>query len=173
MLGDNRQLSRNELQKLALYCEGQSTVTSADITLIIGDGSSLVLNDVVDATATGNTSKLQSILPKAIEAGTSPDMVLSAVLRHFQLLQHLRSKMETSRQPATSLVSAARPPIHFSRRNTVSSALSVWPVSRLSKALIRLDSMMLECRKNASAAKSITGTTLLALALEAQALARR
>ncbi|MEM9277534.1 MAG: DNA polymerase III subunit delta [Pseudomonadota bacterium] len=173
MLGDNRQLSRNELKKLALFCEGRDTITLEDVRAIVGDGSSLVLNDVIDAVATGNTASLQTMLPKAIEAGNSPDMVLLGVMRHFQFLQFMKGKMETGGQPASSVISAARPPVHFSRKDAVTAALSNWPANRISKAMMRLDTMMLECRKNASASSSIAGTALLAIALEAQALKRR
>jgi len=173
MLGDNRQLSRNELKKLALYCHDKPDVTVDDVRMVVGDGSSLVLNDIVDAAASGNARLLQSLLPKAVESGNSPDMLLYSALRHFQLLQHMRSKVENERQSASSVISGARPPIHFARKEAVAGALSTWTLSRISKAMKRLDTMMLECRKNSGLSASIAGTTLLAIALEAQAMKRR
>lgn len=173
MLGDNRQLSRNELKKLALYCHGKDTVSVENVRAVVGDGASLVLNDVIDAASCGNTQKLQSILPKAIETGTAPDMVLSAALRHFQMLQQMRSQMENGRQQAGSVIGSARPPIHFSRKDAVTNALTTWTMPRIIKAMARLDTTMLECRRNSSAAASIAGTALLAISLEAQALRRR
>lgn len=173
MLGDNRQLSRNELKKLALYCDGKNAVTIEDVRAIVGDGSSLVLNDVVDAAATGNTALIQKNLPKAVEAGINPDMILSGTLRHFQFLQLLKNKMDSEGQQASAAISYARPPVHFSRKDAIVSALTHWPADRISKAMIRLDSMMLECRKNSAASSSIAGTTLLAVALEAQLLKRK
>ncbi len=173
MLGENRQLSRNELKKLAIYCHERGTVTVEDVRSVVGDGSGLVLNDLIDTAATGRTAALQSILPKAIEAGISPDMVLSGVLRHFQSLQLMRNRMEKTRQHASAIISSARPPIHFSRKEAVTSALSNWNPARIANAMKRLNTMMLECRKNSSGAAAIAGTTLLAIALEAQALQRR
>ncbi|MEM9331731.1 MAG: DNA polymerase III subunit delta [Pseudomonadota bacterium] len=172
-LGDNRQLSRNELKKLALYCDGRSTVTLEDVRAVVGDGSSLVLNDVIDSVVTGYSTSIQTVFPKAIASGNAPDMILLGTLRHFQFLQRLKNQMEKKRQGAGAVLSSARPPVHFSRKDAVVSALSIWDLDRISKAMIRLDNMMLECRKNASAATSIAGTTLLAISLEAQALKRR
>ena len=173
LLGDDRQLSRNELKKLALFCEGKSAVNTEDIRAIVGDGASLVLNDLIDAASIGNTTKLQSILPKTMDAGNSPDMILLATLRHFQFLQLMMGKMRSGGQSASSVISGARPPIHFSRKDAVLTALSIWKSDRIEKAMQRLNTMMHECRKNSAASASIAGTTLLAIALEAHALRRR
>ena len=140
---------------------------------IVGDGSALALNDVADAAACGDAERLQIIFPKAIEAGNNADMILSGVLRHFQFLQLMKSRMEKNRQPASAVIASARPPIHFSRKDAVMRALSIWQPQRLSRAMNRLDTMMLECRKNNSASESIAGTCLLAIALEARAMMRR
>lgn len=173
MLGDNRMVSRGELSKLAIYCEGKSEVTVTEIHEIVGDASKLVLDDVIDSVSTGQTAKLQTVLPKAIEAGNRPDIILLSLLRHFQMLQAARSKVELQRQAPANVIGGLRPPIHFSRKNSVTTALGVWSLDRLTRALNRLDKTMLECRQKASMAESLCSTTLLALSLEAAALRRR
>ncbi len=172
LLGSNRLLSRNELQKLALYCENNGRVTAEDLSAVVGDSSNLMINELIDCVGTGNTALLQNLMPKAIEAGNAPDIVLLSTLKYFQQLQAMRHQMDKGSNPA-SIVAAARPPVHFSRKNKVISALSIWPVANLSRALARLDQTMLECRKNALASASIAGTTLLALTLEAKSLNKR
>ncbi|MEL7428379.1 MAG: DNA polymerase III subunit delta [Pseudomonadota bacterium] len=173
LLGDNRMVSRGELAKLALYTHSKDTVTIADVRDIVGDAARMVIDEIVDATATGDTGRLQEKLPRAMEADHSPDMLMLAMLRHFQMLQAMRSRMDTQRQPATAVIGSARPPIHFTRRDTITRALSIWPVDRISRALARLDKAMLDCRRTAGLGASLAGTTLLAMALEAKALARR
>ncbi len=173
MLGDNRMVSRGELSKLALYCEGKTAVTAIEIHEIVGDASKLVMDDVIDATATGDAGKLQTVLPKAIEAGNAPDIILLGLLRHFQMLQNARSKVELNRQVASNVISGMRPPIHFARKNAVTMAVNIWTLERLTKALIRLDKAMLECRQKNGIAQALCSTTLLALSLEAAALKRR
>lgn len=173
LLGDNRMLSRGELSKLALFSIGKDEVQLEDVHAIVGDASKLVIDDVVDSVATGNPSKLQSVLPKAIEADYSPDMIVAAVLRHFQYLQQARAKVQQKRQPVSSVVGSSRPPIHFSRKDAVSRAISLWSLDRIGRALMRLDQTMLSARQQSGSGAAIAGTTLLALSLEAQALARR
>lgn len=173
LLGDNRMASRGELSKLALFCHGKSQVTLEDVRSIVGDAGKLVIDDVVDAVAVGNTARLQEKLPKAIESDHSPDMIAQAMIRHFQMLQVGCSKIENQRQSASSVIGGMRPPVHFSRKDLVSRALSVWTLERVTRGLSRLDKTMLECRQHSDAAASLLGTTLLALCLEAQALGRR
>lgn len=173
MLGDNRMVSRGELAKLAIYCEGKTEVTATEIYEIVGDASKLVMDDVIDSTATGDAAKLQMVLPKAIEAGNAPDIIILSLLRHFQMLQSARSKVELQRQSASSVIGGLRPPVHFSRKNAITTSLNIWTLERLTRALTRLDKAMLDCRQKSGVAYSLCSTTLLALSLEAAALKRR
>jgi len=173
MLGADRLVSRGELTKLALYCEGENTIKLEHVHEIVGDSSKLVLDELVDSVATGQVPKLQVLLPKAMEAGNAADMIIQAVLRHFQLLQLARAKTEMKRQPIDSVMGSMRPPVHFSRKNFVTKAIRLWPLARINRALERLDKSMFECRQNANIGQSLAGTALLALALEANALNKR
>jgi len=66
-----------------------------------------------------------------------------------------------------------RPPIHFARKNAVTSALNIWTSERLTRALNRIDKAMLDCRQKGGMSKALCSTTLLALSLEAAALKKR
>lgn len=167
-LGGDRLASRNELQKLALFCYGQEAVTIDDINQIVGDASQFDANDIIDAVAAGNMKVLQQNIGRTIEAGISPDMLLIFTLRYFQLLYDLRSKMEQQRANAMTIVSSARPPIFYARKNVVASALSKWKMPMIERALVRLDNAAFEARANQALASSIAGTNLLALTIEAQ-----
>jgi DNA polymerase-3 subunit delta len=173
MLGDNRMVSRGELKKLALYCEGKDEITDQAIHEIVGDASKLVMDDVIDNTATGNPAQLQTVLPKALEAGNQPDIILLGVLRHFQMMQNARSRVELHRQNTSTVVSGMRPPVHFARKDAVSQAINIWSLDRLTRALTRIDKAMLECRQKAGISQALCSTTLLALSLEAAALKKR
>lgn len=167
LLGGDRMASRNELRKLALYCNEQGSVTQNDIREIVGDASQLDTNDVIDAVATGNMNALQENLQRILSSGISPDMLLIFTLRHFQTLHEMRGKMEFDRIPASSLVKGARPPIHFARQNMVSNAITKWPIQNLAKAMKRLNKASFDARANPDLGAAIAGTNLLALTLEA------
>ncbi|WP_373088236.1 DNA polymerase III subunit delta [Sneathiella sp.] len=72
-LGSDRTISRQELDKLALYW-GKRTeaLTLPDVQAVIGDSSTQSVFDILDATLLGDLSKLERHLNRAFSAGESP-----------------------------------------------------------------------------------------------------
>lgn len=172
MLGGDRMASRNELAKLALYCDGKGQVTIDDVQAIIGDTSQLAMDDLIDAVMTGDLRRLEQQLARLEAASSPPDMILMAGLRQFQTLRAARHAMDHGKQTAVQVMSAIRPPLHFSRREAFVQALARWPLPALQRAIERLDCAVLECRANAALASSLAGTALLALAAQASRAGR-
>jgi DNA polymerase III subunit delta len=168
-LGGDRMASRNELAKLALYCDGREQVTVADIRAVTGDSSLLDMSDVVDAAMTGDVAALERHLRRLFAQDAAPDMIVLSALRQFQTLQQLRSQMDRSGQPADQLVGGVRPQIHFSRKAAFSTALSRWQATALVQALRRLDAASFDCRANPALARSLASTALMAIAMQAGA----
>jgi DNA polymerase-3 subunit delta len=166
-IGSDRKVSRNEIEKLALYCQGRGRVTAADVVAVIGDTAALATDDVVDAAVTGDLRALEDRLSRLIMTGTSPDMLVLATLRHFQALHAARYRIETQRVPAEAIVAAMRPPLHYTRKNAFQSALRIWSLPAIGKALARLDHAALEARANPGLSHALAGTALLAIAAEA------
>lgn len=172
-LGSDRRASRNELQKLYLYAHRKGEVTEADIRALVGDTSTFVVDDIADATAGGQLVKLEEGLNQAEVTDAAPDMIILATLRHFQMLHWAKVQMEAKRQGPSQVFRTIRPPMHFSRERSVVDALSYWHYDPLLRAIERLEKTSFECRKNADLAPTVASTTLLAIALEAKALARK
>jgi DNA polymerase III subunit delta len=168
LLGADRQASRNELQKLALYCDGRQQVTIADILAIIGDSSAIEATGLIDYAATGDLHGLQSRLARLAIAGVEPDMVILFALRHFQMLHAALHALTSSGRNAAAITAGLRPPLHFKRRDAFIKALSIWNLASATKALARLDRAMLACRANNALGQSLAGTALLAITLEAR-----
>ncbi len=167
-LGENRRASRNELKKLALYAHGESTISRDQISTLLGNVSTVANDDIVDAAMLGSTQFLQSKLDQLFDTGGAPDMLIWATLRQFQLLHLFRASIDQGGTNATTLIATARPPIHFSRRDNLLKSLKMWNLSKLDKALKRLDTAFYETRSKPVLAPSIAATTLLAIALLAK-----
>ena len=172
-LGSDRRASRNELQKLCLFARPKGEVTEADIRALVGDTSAFVVDDIADAAASGQVAKLEESLNQADVTDTAADRVVLATLRHFQLLHRSRVQMEAKRQSPAQIFRALRPPMHFSRERPFTDALSMWQGDGLLRAIERLEKASLDCRQNQELARAVASTTLLAIVLEARALARR
>ncbi len=172
-IGADRRASRNELTKLALYCHGRGTVGVKDVLDTVGDSSLAVVDDVVDAAATGNLPELENLLDRLFISGAAPDMVVLATLRFFQTLQVARHRMESGRKPASAVVAEIRPPIFFSRKAAVTAALGIWRSDAIDRAIARLDKTAFEARANSGLGRSLAGTALIAIAAEAARAKRR
>ncbi len=167
-LGEDRRASRNELQKLALYAHGQKSITRDQIDALLGNVSTVVANDIIDAASLGQTNFLNTKLDQFLQSGGSADMLVRATLRHFQTLHEYRATMDKNNSSPASLVGSARPPIHFSRRDAMIRMLNSWTLKKLALALKRLDGAFYETRAKPALARSISATTLLAIALQAK-----
>lgn len=167
-LGSDRRASRNEIAKLVLYCHGRRKVEVQDVRDIIGELSTLAIDDAIDAATTGDLAALEKVLGRLVASGAAPDMVILAGLRHFQLLQQARHRMDARGEPAGAVANGLRPPLHFKRRDHFVKALNLWRAEPIGRALARLDQAAFEARANTALAPSLAGTALMALALEAR-----
>ena len=94
LLGGDRQASRNEIAKLALYARGRDQVSVDDVAAVVSDASALALDDIVDATFAGRPAELETQLAKARLAGTSAGSILFAVQRQVAQLHKWRTAIE-------------------------------------------------------------------------------
>src|SRR3977135_716819 len=81
LLGGDRQASRNELRKLALYAHGEREVTLEDVMAVVADASELKVDPIVDGAVAGNSAAVETEFAKAMIAGTYPGMIISAAQR--------------------------------------------------------------------------------------------
>lgn len=165
-LGGDRMASRGEIEKLALYALGQSSVNDDDVIASTGDAAALSVDELIDAVLDGRTGDLDVVYARLVLAGNQVFAVLSAASRQFQLLHLLRSGMDESGQSATAAVAGAKPPIFFSRRRTIEVALQRWNSDALVRILVRLQSAVLLTRRRPDLAVSATRQALLGIALD-------
>ncbi len=165
LLGGDRQASRNELRKLALYARGQSEVGVDAVTAVVSDASALALDDIVDAAFAGRPAELEAQLAKARTAGTPAGSMLFAAQRQVAQLHKWRIAIEDG---SPFSLDAVQPPLHFRRKTLVEAALKLWSVARLGAVMAELADATLELRRNASLADTIAERALLAIAANAR-----
>src|SRR5436305_7426315 len=86
LLGGDRQASRNELKKLALYAHGAGEVTLDHVMAVVSDASDLKLDPIVDGAFAGQPALVESEFGKAMVAGTYPGMIIAAGQRQAAVL---------------------------------------------------------------------------------------
>lgn len=172
-LGGDRLASRGEIEKLALYCHGTGHVGVDDVVASVGDVSALSHDAVTDSVLVGNTSDYDLAFARLVASGVNPFLPLLSMIRQFQLLQQLRHKLDSGNGNVASIIASSRPPVFFARRKTIENALGRWSSSQISRALERLQSAVLQTRKNTALAADISRQTLLSLCLESARATRR
>jgi DNA polymerase-3 subunit delta len=167
LLGGDRQASRNELKKLALYAHGGGEVTLDDVMAVVADASELKVDPIVDGAFAGKPDLVETEFAKAVVAGTYPGMIISSAQRQAAWL-HKSALAVAEGTPVTTLLDSGFPRLHFSRRTNVEAALRNFSATRLASIIEQLATAALEMRKQASLAAVIAQRTLLSIAVNAR-----
>jgi DNA polymerase-3 subunit delta len=94
------------------------------------------------------------------------------LIRHFQLLERIRSEIGAGRG-AAEVVAALQPPLFFRRRPEVIRQIGLWTAPRLARALAILDEAMWKSRQMPHLAEAVVSEAVLTLARAARAADRR
>jgi DNA polymerase-3 subunit delta len=167
LLGGDRLASRSEIRKLTTYAAGQSRVELADVTAVVSDASEIALDALLDATFAGKTTEVEREFNKASGEGSSAASIVSAALRHVAQLHRMRLMIDKGDSAEFAMMRGA-PPVHFSRKTAVETALRQWSVARLTRAMGQLAEASFEARKQATLGQAIAQRTLLSLAVSAR-----
>jgi DNA polymerase-3 subunit delta len=172
-LGGNRLVSRNELEKLALYVGGAgaedgTVVSREDAMACIGDSAAMSLDLVVYAAAGGDSQGLDRALTKAYDDGTSPIGVLRAVQRHLQNLHLTIGKVESGMAPKKAMASI-RPPIIFKFDTQFQAQMRNWRQDRLANALDLITETEMDCKSTGFPAAAGCHRALMRIAQAARA----
>jgi DNA polymerase-3 subunit delta len=167
LLGGDRQASRNEIRKLALYAHGNKQVALEDVVAVVSEASALALDGVVDAMFAGRIGEAETQFAKARGAGTAPGTMISAALRQLSALHKLRLTVEDGKS-VTQVVESAQPPIHFRRKPLVEAALKAWTAARLERVMAQLAEAALDVRRQPNLADAIAQRAVLSIASSAR-----
>ncbi|AGF75119.1 DNA polymerase III subunit delta [Bartonella australis AUST/NH1] len=167
-LGGDRLASRSELKKLCLYALDKAHISLEDVKAVVSDVSALSQDEVIDAVLLGDVAGFDTYFSRHAIIHGALFFILSTAQRHFQQLQLLRYQVEIEGKIPLAVISQARPPIFFQRKKTIERALKYWKLEQISYAMEKIQSAVLESRKNPLLSEAIIRQTLLGLAVTAQ-----
>ncbi len=164
LLGADRQTSRNEIRKLALYARGEREVTLAHVMAVVTDASALALDGIVDGAFAGRPADVDTAFARAMAAGTYPGVIIAAAQRQAAQLHKARLSVDDG-TGVTAAVDSNFPRLHFSRKPAVEAALQNASTARLATTIGQLADAAFEMRKQARLAAPIAHRTLLSIAV--------
>lgn len=162
LLGNDRAITKREIDKLILYAGDGGALTAADVLVLCADNAMLAVDDILDATAGGHAEALDTALSRALAAGTNVQQALSMALLHFAALRRWRAEVDGGRS-IRDVLDSARPRPHFSRRAGLEQQLRLWSDPALGHATARLNAAVAQSRRRPALAEAVTRRTLLAL----------
>jgi DNA polymerase-3 subunit delta len=164
LLGGDRQASRNEIRKLALYARGEREVTLEHVMAVVTDASALALDAIVDNAFAGRPADVETAFAKALAAGTYPGAIIASAQRQAAQLHKARLSVEEGLS-AQAAAESGFPRLHFSRKTVVETALQNSSAERLMKVIAQLAEAAFDMRKQADLAAPIAQRALLAIAV--------
>ncbi len=172
-LGGDRQLSRRELEKLALYKGAEpGAIELADAQTCVGDSAALSLDDLAYAVAGGAAGAAERALARSLQEGVHAVGALRAVSRHFQRL-HLVAGLVDGGLPLDDAVKRLRPPLFWKAAPAFRSQAVAWTLETLARALGRLLEAESDCKRSGAPEATICSRALLEIAVNAPSRRRR
>ncbi|KKC35132.1 hypothetical protein WH87_18510 [Devosia epidermidihirudinis] len=168
ILGNDREITRRELEKLTLYAAASKTLTREDVLLLCADNGALVIDAILDATGGGHAEKLELALNRALSSAVDPQRLLAMCTIHFANLRRWRVEVDNGKSPRMVL-DGLRPKPHFSRASALEQQLRLWNDSALAIACERILQTTADSRRRPALAETTLRRTLLALCMMAAA----
>ena len=165
-LGNDREITRRELEKLLLFAAETKVLTRNDVLTLCADNAALVLDEILDAAGTGHAARLDEALDRALAAAMAPQQLLAAALLHFSALRRWRAEVDAGK-PARDVLDGVRPRPHFSRKAALEQQLRLWSDTALSAAGERLHAATAESRRRYALQVTIVQRALLAICMMA------
>lgn len=166
ILGNDREVTRRELEKLVLYAAASKTLTRDDVLLLCADNGALAIDAILDATGGGHAEKLEMALNRAIAANINPQQLLAMLSSHFANLRRWRTEVDAGKAPR-AVLDGLRPKPHFSRTGALEQQLRLWSDHALALATERLLQATSDTRRRPALAEAALRRTTLALCMMA------
>lgn len=165
-LGNDREVTRRELEKLVLFSASTKVLTREDVLTLCADNAALVIDQVIDAIGTGHAAKLEEALNRALAAAINPQQLLSMAQLHFATLRRWRAEVDLGKSPG-DVIEGARPKPHFSRKAILLQQLRLWSDDALSAVAERLHMASADSRKRYDIQDMVARRALLAVCMMA------
>ena len=173
VLGEDRGVSRAEIDKLILYKGPKDlrgvpgSITLEDVRASLVDGLGDAMDDAAAACADGATAHLSKALHKADAAGASPIGLLRALQRTFSRLRAAQGFVEKGETTASAM-KKLKPPVFFAEQRAFEQRLYKWRQgAKLDRAVRMLIDAELEAKSAGVPQREIVERTALRLSLMA------
>jgi DNA polymerase-3 subunit delta len=136
-LGEDKQVTKNEVEKILLYLGTQKKLSFEDVTAILADNSEITVGDIAYAVATKDAPKLEKTLARAFGENINAVPILRSVQYQFQRMMSVKNALSKGVQLDSALQSL-RPQIFFKQADLFKLSLRKWSEEQLKSALQKI-----------------------------------
>jgi DNA polymerase-3 subunit delta len=169
LLGEDRGVTRSELEKLILFKgpkavrAGAGEITADDVRACLSDGVGDAVEEAASAAADGRPDLAARALWKSSVAGASPISLLRALQRQFARLHAAQALVAEGHTPDGAM-KRLRPPVFFAEERAFRARLMRWPSARLETALDLILETELSAKQTGAPQKELAERACLKLA---------
>lgn len=171
-LGNDRSVTRAELEKICLFKGDSGEVSMEDAQLCVGDSTEATLDDLAFAVGRGDLAETGRLFDRAIYEGANAVGILRVLIRHFTRL-HLAGGIVAEGKSADQAMKSLKPPVFFKQTGAFEAQMRVWPVSRGETALAMLSEAESISKSSGMPAEVYCRQMLMRLAVMAKSANRR
>ncbi len=163
-LGNDRMVSRQELDKLVLYKgNDDSPISLDDVAAMIGDSAARAFDEAGSAALNGQFPALIKALNKAYDEGDNPVGLLRLVARRLQRL-HLVAAIANNGSSMDAGFKSLKPPAFSREANEMRRLLNRWSAGRLIEAIRIINEAEQQCKSTGMPAEAICTRAMMRLA---------
>lgn len=166
-LGGDRLVTRGELDKLALYAAGQTSVSLEDAEACIGDSSERGVDDLAAAMTAGDQGLVDRTYGRVLHEGANPIQVLRLIQRHFDRMHVVAGKTAAGGN-LDMVIKSLRPPVFFKAVAPFKAALRNWPVAKIGQAMELLLKAEMDCKTTGMPSELICARVLMQITAAAR-----
>lgn len=144
-LGNDREVTRQELEKIITYAGEEKTVSADAVQTLVDYNRDTQMDDLVNAVADKNTAKLDTLLSQHLSEGTVPIAYLRALQRYFNRLYYIKARAEAGYDIETT-VKNLKPKVFFRQEPLLMRHARNWSLPQITRALKYLVSAELACK---------------------------
>ena len=165
-LGENRAVTKKELEKLVTYLGNLSTVDVKDVLAVVTDTQNSSLDLFCHAVATGNHKSAEKAYNLLLENGENPVSVVRVLYNYFNKLLHASEEME--KHGVAEALKKIMKPGQFGLKDSFEKQIRIWKKSFVIKVLNLLLDTEKQIKSTGMPAEIIMGRTLLQITSVAQ-----
>lgn len=159
-LGGDRQVTRREVDKLALYKGLEpGRIELDDAIACVGDSADLTLDDLAFSVASGDLTMVERTMNRSFLEGSHAVTILRAVARHFHKLQFV-SGLTAQGLSIEDASKKLRPPLFWKTAAQFKAQAGAWPQNKLTRATARLLDAERECKKTGAPSQVLCSRVL-------------